>query len=95
MSGRLMIAEQPTRGVDVGSASLIHKALIKLRNEGTAILMFSADLSEAQAVCDKILVLYSGEIKAELYEPGRITEKEIGLYMLGLKQQDKKVSGGN
>lgn len=95
MSGKLMIAEQPTRGVDVGSASLIHKALLKLRNEGTAILMFSADLSEAQAVCDKILVLYSGEIAAELYEPGRITEKEIGLYMLGLKHQDKKASGGN
>lgn len=95
LGGKLMIAEQPTRGVDVGSASLIHKALIKLRNEGTAILMFSADLNEAQAVCDKILVLYSGEIAAELYEPGSITEKEIGLYMLGLKRQDKAAAGGN
>ncbi|WP_050642027.1 MULTISPECIES: ABC transporter ATP-binding protein [Clostridia] len=89
MGSKLMIAEQPTRGVDVGSASLIHQYLIHLRNEGKAILMFSADLSEAQAVCDRIFVLYSGEIAAELDEPERITEQEIGLYMLGLKKQER------
>lgn len=93
--GTFLIAEQPTRGVDVGSASLIHKHLLQLRNDGRAVLMISADLGEALAVCDKLLVLYSGEIVAELTDVQNITESEVGLYMLGLKKQERNEKGGS
>lgn len=84
-----LIAEQPTRGVDVGSARFIHEKLIKLRNDNKAILLISADLSEALAVSDKIIVMYSGEIVGYFDDVKTLTEKELGFYMLGVKKQDK------
>lgn len=84
-----LIAEQPTRGVDIGSARFIHEKLIKLRNTNKAILLISADLSEALAVSDKILVMYSGEIVGFFKDVKKLTETELGFYMLGVKTQEK------
>jgi simple sugar transport system ATP-binding protein len=81
-----LIAEQPTRGVDIGSANAIHKILISLRNEGKAILLFSADLGEALAMSDRLMVMFSGEIVALFDKPAELTEAELGLYMLGIKR---------
>ncbi len=86
----LLIAEQPTRGVDVGSASFIHERLIELRNNNKAILLLSADLGEALAVSDKIIVMYDGQIVGFFNDLSGVTESELGLYMLGIKKQDKK-----
>ncbi|MDR1654595.1 MAG: ABC transporter ATP-binding protein [Treponema sp.] len=82
-----LIAEQPTRGVDIGSANAIHKILIGLRNSGKAILLFSADLGEALAMSDRLMVMYSGEIAAVFDNPAALSEQELGLYMLGIKRQ--------
>lgn len=86
----LLIAEQPTRGVDVGSASFIHERLIDLRNDNKALLLLSADLGEALAVSDKIIVMYEGQIVAFFNDLSGVTESELGLYMLGIKKQEKK-----
>ena len=82
-----LIAEQPTRGVDIGSARFIHEKLIELRNKNKSILLFSADLGEALAVSDKIILMYSGEIVAYFDNLADLTEKELGFYMLGVKRQ--------
>jgi simple sugar transport system ATP-binding protein len=82
-----LIAEQPTRGVDIGSASAIHKILIGLRNSGKAILLVSADLGEALALSDRLMVMYSGEMVALFDNPATLSEQELGLYMLGIKRQ--------
>lgn len=86
---KLLIAEQPTRGVDVGAAQLIHQKLLELRSEGTAILMISADLNEILELSDSLLVLYNGEIVAYFDHPSEVSEEELGLYMLGLKRQQE------
>jgi simple sugar transport system ATP-binding protein len=83
---RFLIADQPTRGVDIGSASAIHKILIGLRNSGKAILLLSADLGEAIAMSDRLIVMFSGEIVALFNKPQEVTEQELGLYMLGIKK---------
>ena len=85
-----LIAEQPTRGVDIGSASFIHTKLIELRNRNKAILLLSADLGEALAVSDHLLVMYEGEIVAYFTDMKALTEQELGLYMLGIKKMDKQ-----
>lgn len=85
-----LIAEQPTRGVDVGSASFIHEKLIEMRNKNKAILLLSADLGEALAVSDKLIVMYEGQIVAYFNELSKVTEQELGLYMLGIKKQKKE-----
>lgn len=85
-----LIAEQPTRGVDVGSASFIHEKLIELRNNDKAILLLSADLGEALAVSDKLIVLYEGQIVGFFQDLSELTETELGLYMLGIKKQKKE-----
>ncbi len=86
----VLIAEQPTRGVDIGSASSIHKKIIELRNANKAVILISADLSEALAVSDRLIVFYSGEIVAYFEHIKEVTEKELGFYMLGLKKQSKE-----
>lgn len=90
---KFLIAEQPTRGVDIGSARFIHEKLIELRNKNKSILLFSADLGEALAVSDKIIVMYSGEIVAYFDNLAGLTEKELGFYMLGVKRQTAEEIG--
>ncbi len=80
---RLLIAAQPTRGVDVGAIEFIHRELIRARDQGLAVLLVSADLSEILALSDRILVLYEGRIMGEL-TPEEATEERLGLLMAGI-----------
>ena len=80
-ASRLLIAEQPTRGVDVGAVQFIHGEIIAARDRGQAVLLVSAELSEIQALCTRILVMFEGRIVAELDSSAE--EAEIGLHMTG------------
>ena len=83
----LLVLDQPTRGIDVGAITFIHEMILKMRENGAGILLVSADLDELISLSDRILVLYKGEIVAEKDNTVRVDEKELGLYMLGLKRQ--------
>jgi simple sugar transport system ATP-binding protein len=90
ISPRVMIAEQPSRGIDIGAAYIVHKNLIALRGAHCAVLVISADLDETLQVCDALLVMYDGEIVAYFDDLGKLTKEELGLYMLGIERQDKE-----
>lgn len=83
----LLIAVQPTRGLDVGAIEYIHQQLIQQRNKGKAVLLVSLELDEVMSVSDRILVMYEGEIVANLLTKD-VTKKELGLYMSGAKRGD-------
>lgn len=83
----LLIAVQPTRGLDVGAISYIHQQLIAERDEGKGVLLISFELSEVLGISDRILVIHHGEIVAEL-KPKETTEEELGLYMSGAKRME-------
>lgn len=80
---RLLIAAQPTRGVDVGAIEAIHRRIIDARTRGAGVLLVSSELDEVLALSDRILVLYNGAIAAE-FARGQVTEHEIGLKMGGV-----------
>lgn len=82
----LLIAVQPTRGLDVGAIESIHKKMIESRDSGAAVLLVSLELDEVMNVSDRILVMYEGEIVGE-FDPKKITVQELGLYMSGAKRQ--------
>jgi simple sugar transport system ATP-binding protein len=84
----LLVAAQPTRGVDVGAIEFIHKELLRMRDEGKGILLISMELEEILALADRILVMYEGDIVAEL-ENKNLDEAEIGLYMTGAKRMER------
>lgn len=86
------IIAQPTRGVDIGSQEFIHKQIIKMREQGAAILLVSTDLDEVFMVSDRILVLYQGEITGE-FLPSQTNREEIGLYMTGIKRMELSPGG--
>ena len=81
----LLVAVQPTRGLDVGAIENIHKELVKVRDSGRAVLLVSLELDEVMSVPDRILVMYEGEIVGEL-DPKKTTVEELGLYMAGAKK---------
>ena len=81
---RVLLAAQPTRGVDVGAAHYIHTRLMEQRDEGTAILIISEDLDEVLSLSDRVLVMYEGEIVAEV-SPRETTREALGLMMAGLR----------
>ncbi len=83
----LLIAVQPTRGLDVGAIEYIHKQLVLARDEGRAVLMVSFELDEVMNVSDRILVMFEGEIVAELF-PQETTTQELGLYMAGSRKKE-------
>jgi len=92
---KLLIASQPTRGIDVGAQELIRKKMIKLRDEeNTATLLFSADLSELLNGSDGIIVMYGGKITAYFPDASLVNEEILGEYMLGLKRQSSEEIGG-
>lgn len=92
---KLLIACQPTRGIDVGAAELIRKKMIALRDEEkTATLLFSADLAELLSISDGIIVMYGGRITAYFPDVSELNEEILGEYMLGLKTQSLEVAGG-
>lgn len=81
----LLIAEQPTRGLDIAAIEFIHDRLVRFRDGGGAVLMVSAELSEILALSSRILVMFDGRIVADL-DPSRVTEAGIGLYMTGAQE---------
>lgn len=85
----LIIAVQPTRGLDVGAIEFIHSQLIEARDNGKAILLVSLELDEVMSVSDRILVMYEGEIVGEL-NPKETSVSELGLYMAGTKRDGKE-----
>jgi simple sugar transport system ATP-binding protein len=84
---RLLIAAQPTRGVDIGAIEFIHQQLVNKRTQGLAILLVSADLQEVMKLSDRIMVMYNGEIAAFLTNTPDLTEEKLGMYMLGAVRQ--------
>ena len=85
----LIVAVQPTRGLDVGAIEHIHKQLIAERDKGKAVLLVSLELDEVLGLSDRILVLYEGEIVGEL-DPKKTDAQELGLYMAGAKRMGKE-----
>ncbi|MBO4938139.1 MAG: ABC transporter ATP-binding protein [Oscillospiraceae bacterium] len=86
----LLIAVQPTRGLDVGAIEFIHKQLVAQRDAGKAVLLVSLELDEVMDVPDRILVMYEGEIVGE-FDPKAVSQEELGLYMAGAKKDEVKV----
>ncbi|MBS4982194.1 MAG: ABC transporter ATP-binding protein [Lachnospiraceae bacterium] len=84
----IVIAVQPVRGLDVGAIEYIHKQLVEQRNEGKAVLLVSLELDEVMDISDRIIVMYEGEIVADV-NPKEITVEELGLYMAGAKRSVK------
>ena len=84
----LLVLNQPTRGVDVGAISFIHSKILEMRSHEKAILLVSADLNELISLSDRILVMHKGKVVASLSNSPKVTEQELGLYMLGLKKQE-------
>ena len=84
---KLLIAVQPTRGLDVGAIEYIHQQLLAQRDSGKAVLLISLELEEVMNVSDRILVMYEGEIVADL-KPKDVTFQELGLYMSGAKRDE-------
>ena len=83
----LLVAVQPTRGLDVGAIEYIHKQLVAQRDAGKAVLLVSLELDEVMDVPDRILVMYEGELVGEL-DPKTTTQEELGLYMAGAKRDE-------
>lgn len=81
----LLIAVQPTRGLDVGAIEYIHKRIVADRDAGRAVLLVSLELDEVMDVSDRILVIHGGEIVGEL-DPKKVSVEELGLYMSGAKR---------
>jgi simple sugar transport system ATP-binding protein len=89
----ILIIAQPTRGVDVGAIEFIHRRIIEMRDQGKAILLVSSDLQEVMTMSDSLVVMNSGKIVAYFEDAAATTDKELGLYMLGLKRQGPEEIG--
>jgi general nucleoside transport system ATP-binding protein len=84
---RLLVAAQPTRGIDVGSIEYIHKRIIEKRDEGTAVLIVSTELDEVLALADRIAVMYQGRI-VDIVDPKQATPELLGMLMGGSHPED-------
>ncbi len=78
----LLIANQPTRGLDVGSIEYIHRQIVEMRDQGVAVLLVSAELDEVMSLADRIAVIYRGQIVA-IVNANQVTRAELGLLMAG------------
>ena len=85
----LIVAVQPTRGLDVGAIEYIHGQLVAERDRGKAVMLVSLELDEVMNLSDRILVMYEGEIVGE-FDPKQVTVQELGLYMAGAKRMQKE-----
>ena len=85
---KLVIANQPTRGVDVGAIAFIHEKLVELRDQGCGIILVSADMSEVFSLADRIIVFHEGTISAEITDVENTTEQQLGRYMLGVDRME-------
>ena len=86
----LIIADQPTRGIDVGATEFIRKKLVELSRSGIAVLLISADLNEVMELSDSLIVMHNGQIAAYFDDTTSLTDDIMGEYMLGLKHQSKE-----
>ena len=85
---RLLIACQPTRGVDIGSIEFIHKQILKFRDEGNAVILVSSELSEILSLSDNMIVMYKGKISGRVCQD-EVTTASIGLLMAGIQPGEK------
>ena len=90
----LLIMNQPTRGIDVGAIEFIRKKIVDMRSRKKAILLVSADLSEILSLSDTILVMHEGRIVGYIDDVKGTSENDLGLYMLGVKEDSKERIGG-
>lgn len=88
MDHKLLVATNPTRGVDIGAIEFIHNALLEKMTEGSAILLVSSELSEIMALSDRIAVMYKGSIQG-IVETAKVSEEQIGLMMMGHRAQSE------
>ncbi len=86
----ILLVSQPSRGVDVGAIEFLHKLIVQMRDSGKAILLVSSDLTEVMSLSDSLVVMSDGRIVAYFPDASAVTDKELGLYMLGLKRQDEE-----
>ena len=84
----VIIASQPTRGIDVGSEEMVHNLLAEARDRGKAILLASADLDEVLKLSNRILVIYNGELVAHFPDTSGLTGRDLGPYMLGVMKEE-------
>ena len=89
LNPKILIASQPTRGVDIGAQEFIYQQIIKHRDAGNAVLLISNELSEILALSDNILVIYKGEIIGNLTRQ-EATEEKIGMLMAGIRDTERK-----
>lgn len=82
----ILVANQPTRGIDIGTAALIRNKIIEKRDSGIGVLLISADLAEVMSLSDSLAVFYDGKIVCYFDDASKVTEEELGLYMLGIKE---------
>ena len=80
---KILVASQPTRGVDIGAIEFIHTSIVEARDKGLGVLLISADLGEVMSLSDRILVMYEGEIVGEMLQK-EATEEKLGLLMAGV-----------
>ena len=86
---KLLVAVQPTRGLDVGAIEYIHRQIVAQRDKGKAVLLVSLELDEVMNLSDRVLVMYEGEVVGE-FDPKTTTVQELGLYMAGARKQGKE-----
>ncbi|MEG1741548.1 MAG: ATP-binding cassette domain-containing protein, partial [Acetivibrio sp.] len=85
---KLLIACQPTRGVDIGSIEFIHRQLIEYKNKGYAIILVSSELTEIMSLSDRVIVMYKGELSGEI-DPKAVSTMRIGLLMAGIQDKEE------
>lgn len=83
----VLIAVQPTRGLDVGAMEFVQKTLLEQRNQGKGVLLFSLELDEILSVSDRIAVIFKGEI-VDIVDAGKVTRQELGMMMLGSSKKE-------
>ncbi len=90
-NAQLIVASQPTRGVDIGGTEFIHRSIISERDKGKAVLLISADLTEVLSLSDRIAVIYDGMI-VKIFPDNKVEESELGLFMTGTKGNGREAS---
>lgn len=86
----LVITDQPTRGIDVGAAEFVRTKMVEMRDSGKAIILISADLAEVMSLSDSLIVMHGGKINAYFKDVKKLTEEELGFYMLGVKHMSEE-----
>ena len=90
----LVVCDQPTRGIDVGAAEFVRERMVQMRDAGKAIILVSADLAEVMSLSDSLIVMHGGKINGFFPDVKKLTEEELGFYMLGVKHMsDEEIRG--